>query len=1320
MRAHSSPVRAAVTLLAVAAAVLLWGEPAAALDTIWPTDVSAASHHLKNLPAPGGLTEPLRLQELPVGPCVVQVDGSRSAACATDLTLDDPFTIVGNHLQLKFDGTLHIVAGQLSVVSAPPSGAAGGDLAGSTYPNPVIAPNAVTLPKLQTVTGLSILGVPGSSTANVSAITASSNSQVMQMFGGTLQFHLLDLSQLTGTLMASQLPALTGPVTTPGGSLATSLNLGAGGVSGQLPLANLAPGTVGQVMVTGAGPAASWGTVGTAGITNAAVTYAKLQPEGAGTLLGNPTASPASPSEVTIGTGLSLSLGGVLSASGTAPAGTGFAVVSGGSWATPRSMTSPNGTLTITNGTGVSGNTGFDLPFVNPAQIVGGNGISSIQWDDNGRILNATPATFLTTIVGQAVGGQLTGGWPNLVMDQNGATTGQVWTWNGGGWAPATPASPTGTPDTVTWFDGAGALASLNLSADFVLNTGTGTLELATAPSDHKVSVDVSDTTSDFLSTKLSATGPLALTVTGGAVTSPPLTGLAAWYKADAGVTLSGSNVTGWADQSGNGNNLAPIASDPTFTASAINGLPGINFNLSTAILARSTSPLSVGSDRTVVVIAKPATNSGGTFSVGGAVVQFKNGAGATWIGDLGTIGGSVYGYSTGVAADELGSPPTILNVPLEIEFATQVGNQPSFVINGTSYTSVGGAAVVTDNGTNDFYVGNNIAIPTSAYFAGDISEVLVYDHVLSSPDLTTLRSYIAGRYAIGSGGGGSGSETLVISGPGVLYTGGIGPSAFNMGSLTSGVLQQTVTAGVSTPSIFSSGTNRIPFGSGSNGQFADAATFAFNGTKFSLGQSTFDGTAHVVLIDDPAPVSLSAWDDRHAVFGQSGVTGGGLGVSYGSGANTVYLNAAIPNVSFSNLRLDATTFAFYSNGTTLGLSQDASGNDYMAILAAGGLVKAVPSTGGRLALASASDVAASISWPATPQILLSAGTSVAPVGDSLFVEDPSGHRQSLGQSTFDGTQHVVLLDDTNPISLGTWDTRHAVFGRSGSTGGGLGISYGNSANTVYLNAAIPGTSFSNIRTDATTFAWYSNGTTLGLQQDATGIVTSPVGSVLGGSVKFSGAAGAGEVLLGAANTGLYEVVFPLSSGGLSLASGLLTGLPFVASGGSHAIGMVPDPGSTAGSGRVLHEDATWGLPTPNVASELTYYVEIPAATITACRGIPCWIETSSPTNVISSALEYPADGFVPVRGQVSVNLIQNTITAGTVSIAETQSGSSVGAGGVSYSSGSSVGVTTSASFGISASSTDTFGVVIAPSIIAAASGDLRLSVRLRLAAVSF
>jgi hypothetical protein len=52
------------------------------------------------------------------------------------------------------------------------------------------------------------------------------------------------------------------------------------------------------------------------------------------------------------------------------------------------------------------------------------------------------------------------------------------------------------------------------------------------------------------------------------------LSGLKFWVKSDAGVSTSGANVTGWADQSGGGNNLTPkgSASLPIFSATGWNG----------------------------------------------------------------------------------------------------------------------------------------------------------------------------------------------------------------------------------------------------------------------------------------------------------------------------------------------------------------------------------------------------------------------------------------------------------------------------------------------------------------------------------------------------------------------------------------------------------------------------------------------------------------------------------------------------------------------------------------------------------------------------
>lgn len=59
------------------------------------------------------------------------------------------------------------------------------------------------------------------------------------------------------------------------------------------------------------------------------------------------------------------------------------------------------------------------------------------------------------------------------------------------------------------------------------------------------------------------------------------IAGLKLWLKADAGVTLNGSTVSQWDDQSGNGNHASQSTASyqPTFVANQLNGKPVLRFD---------------------------------------------------------------------------------------------------------------------------------------------------------------------------------------------------------------------------------------------------------------------------------------------------------------------------------------------------------------------------------------------------------------------------------------------------------------------------------------------------------------------------------------------------------------------------------------------------------------------------------------------------------------------------------------------------------------------------------------------------------------------
>ena len=135
----------------------------------------------------------------------------------------------------------------------------------------------------------------------------------------------------------------------------------------------------------------------TAKINNGAVTYAKLQNESTVTILGNPTATGAAPSEITLGAGLSFS-GSTLTATGSGGTVTSVAASGGttglsfgGSPITTSGTLTLSGTLAIANGgTGqVTANAAF-------------NALAPSQTGNSGKVLstdgtNTSWASVLTT-----------------------------------------------------------------------------------------------------------------------------------------------------------------------------------------------------------------------------------------------------------------------------------------------------------------------------------------------------------------------------------------------------------------------------------------------------------------------------------------------------------------------------------------------------------------------------------------------------------------------------------------------------------------------------------------------------------------------------------------------------------------------------------------------------------------------------------------------------------------------------------------------------------------------------------------------------------
>jgi len=210
------------------------------------------------------------------------------------------------------------------------------------------------------------------------------------------------------------------------------------------------------------------------------------------------------------------------------------------------------------------------------------------------------------------------------------------------------------------------------------------------------------------------------------------LTGLSLWLKADTGITLSGSNVTAWADQSGNGNN-ATATDAPTLTT--IGGKTFVNFAggffTGDELLTQPYATIMVVANFTAarqveVIFQQHNENDGDNLALyrghAGADEEFAIYNGASF-GSIATTSNNQT-YLFGVTVNEVTG---------------------SLYLNGTA-DEVGESGAITPAGL--YYIGK--------WVSGDVvttemrmAEIVVYDRVLTTPERQQVETYLNTKYEI-------------------------------------------------------------------------------------------------------------------------------------------------------------------------------------------------------------------------------------------------------------------------------------------------------------------------------------------------------------------------------------------------------------------------------------------------------------------------------------------------------------------------------------------------------------------------------------------
>lgn len=211
------------------------------------------------------------------------------------------------------------------------------------------------------------------------------------------------------------------------------------------------------------------------------------------------------------------------------------------------------------------------------------------------------------------------------------------------------------------------------------------------------------------------------------------------WLKADA-LTLSNADpVSSWTDSSGQGNHAAQATSTrrPLYTASALNGLPGVTFDGTDDVL-ETACPVG-GAAQTLFVVMKPTKSTHGRVFGGG-----MNAWGMT-TDDQAHVGTAQVGFDYSAVSTAAYSTSAY-----NLWTATFVGGTTTGVLirrDGVDCTgSKAGRGLSAGTGN----VGNWWEGAWTPYwFQGVVVELIHYSAVRTLTEIQAVESYLTDKYAL-------------------------------------------------------------------------------------------------------------------------------------------------------------------------------------------------------------------------------------------------------------------------------------------------------------------------------------------------------------------------------------------------------------------------------------------------------------------------------------------------------------------------------------------------------------------------------------------
>ncbi|MGF1485223.1 MAG: PQQ-dependent sugar dehydrogenase [Opitutales bacterium] len=277
-------------------------------------------------------------------------------------------------------------------------------------------------------------------------------------------------------------------------------------------------------------------------------------------------------------------------------------------------------------------------------------------------------------------------------------------------------------------------------SIDGPLGSGAS-ISVSLSEGTHDITATVTDSgfasDADTLTVVINAPTPV-----GGSL--PVTNGLVLQLESDLGLSLSGNEVVGWADQSGAGNDVAPVEGTPEFTTDATpSGLPAIVLTSDSLENVSALSGFPDGSeDRTLFFVTQ--YNSANAF--GG--VSYGNGApGETFGLVVNSSGGNltVQGFAGGISGDLI-SP---------VEGTGEGWLIQSAIVDNTQVThfkedvTIDSATRIYDTVLNKLVLGEEIA--GNGFANVDVAAVLLFNRALSPAEHAQVVAFLQGKYFTGT-----------------------------------------------------------------------------------------------------------------------------------------------------------------------------------------------------------------------------------------------------------------------------------------------------------------------------------------------------------------------------------------------------------------------------------------------------------------------------------------------------------------------------------------------------------------------------------------